>query len=92
MVACSRWTGRCPACWRMREEDLVIFTADHGNDPTTPSTDHAREVVPVLAVGPRVGRYRSVGVGRLPTSARRWPTSWASRPRGGDVFPGRGLA
>lgn len=38
----------------MREEDLVIITADHGNDPTTASTDHSREVVPVLAVGPRV--------------------------------------
>ncbi len=38
----------------MRSEDLVIFTADHGNDPTTPSTDHSRERVPVLAVGPQV--------------------------------------
>lgn len=35
-------------------EDLVIFTADHGNDPTTPSTDHSREQVPVLVTGPRV--------------------------------------
>lgn len=31
--------------------DLLIVTADHGNDPTTPSTDHSREYVPVLAVG-----------------------------------------
>lgn len=38
----------------VREEDLVIFTADHGNDPTTPSTDHSRERVPVLVYGPRV--------------------------------------
>jgi phosphopentomutase len=38
----------------VRDEDLVIFTADHGNDPTTPSTDHSREVVPLLAIGPRV--------------------------------------
>ena len=35
-------------------EDLVIFTADHGNDPTTASTDHSRERVPVLAVGPQI--------------------------------------
>jgi phosphopentomutase len=49
---------------RVRDDDLVIFTADHGNDPTTPSTDHSREVVPILAVGPQVqpvplGRRRS---------------------------------
>ncbi len=40
---------------RAREEDLVIFTADHGNDPTTPSTDHSRERVPLLVYGPRIG-------------------------------------
>lgn len=42
-------------------EDLVIFTADHGNDPTTPSTDHSREVVPVLVYGPTV-RAVSIGI------------------------------
>jgi phosphopentomutase len=50
----------------VREEDLVIFTADHGNDPTTPSTDHSREVVPLLIVGPRV---RPVPLGRRSTFA-----------------------
>ncbi len=38
----------------LRENDLLFITADHGNDPTTPSTDHARERVPLLAVGARV--------------------------------------
>ncbi len=38
----------------VQDDDLVILTADHGNDPTTPSTDHSRERVPVLAFGPRV--------------------------------------
>jgi phosphopentomutase len=38
----------------LREDDLLFLTADHGNDPTTPSTDHARESVPLLAFGPRV--------------------------------------
>ncbi|HWN83127.1 MAG TPA: phosphopentomutase, partial [Candidatus Udaeobacter sp.] len=47
-------------------EDLIIFTADHGNDPTTPSTDHARERVPVLVYGPRV---RAVSLGERPTFA-----------------------
>jgi phosphopentomutase len=37
----------------MGEEDLVIFTADHGCDPTSPSTDHSREYVPVLCYGKR---------------------------------------
>jgi phosphopentomutase len=39
---------------RLGSEDLLVVTADHGNDPTTPSTDHSREHVPVLAAGPRV--------------------------------------
>jgi phosphopentomutase len=34
--------------------DLAILTADHGCDPTTPSTDHSREYTPLLAFGPRV--------------------------------------
>ena len=38
----------------LRTEDLMILTADHGNDPTTPSTDHSRESVPVLVAGPEV--------------------------------------
>jgi phosphopentomutase len=39
---------------RQKEDDLLFITADHGNDPTTPSTDHARERVPLLAGGMRV--------------------------------------
>jgi phosphopentomutase len=38
----------------LRETDIMILTADHGNDPTTPSTDHSREAVPILVIGPRV--------------------------------------
>jgi phosphopentomutase len=38
----------------LKEDDLLFITADHGNDPTTPSTDHARERVPLLAIGPSV--------------------------------------
>jgi len=44
----------------LREDDLLFITADHGNDPTTDSTDHAREMVPLLAIGPRA---RSVDLG-----------------------------
>jgi phosphopentomutase len=35
----------------LRADDLLVVTADHGNDPTTPSTDHSREHVPVLVTG-----------------------------------------
>ena len=38
----------------LHEDDLLILTADHGNDPTTPSTDHARERAPMLMTGRRV--------------------------------------
>src|SRR5262249_3134556 len=36
---------------RLRADDLLVVTADHGNDPTTSSTDHAREYVPLLVTG-----------------------------------------
>jgi phosphopentomutase len=36
----------------VRESDLLVVTADHGNDPSTPSTDHSREYVPLLIMGP----------------------------------------
>ena len=39
---------------RLRSDDLMVITADHGNDPTTPSTDHSREHVPLLVTGPNV--------------------------------------
>ncbi|MEK7401402.1 MAG: phosphopentomutase [Gemmatimonadota bacterium] len=48
----------------LKEEDLLFLTADHGNDPTTPSTDHARECVPLLAFGRRI---RPVSIGRRET-------------------------
>lgn len=36
---------------KLGENDRLIITADHGNDPTTPSTDHSREYVPLLYYG-----------------------------------------
>jgi phosphopentomutase len=39
---------------RLRSDELCLITADHGNDPTTASTDHSREYVPLLVAGPRV--------------------------------------
>jgi phosphopentomutase len=39
---------------RLHADDLLVVTADHGNDPTTPGTDHSREHVPLLSTGARV--------------------------------------
>ena len=39
---------------RLRDDELCLVTADHGNDPTTPGTDHTREYTPLLVAGPRV--------------------------------------
>jgi phosphopentomutase len=50
---------------RLREDDLLIVTADHGNDPTTPSTDHSREYVPLLVAGHRVRSGVNLGTRRM---------------------------
>jgi phosphopentomutase len=46
---------------QLRPSDLLIVTADHGNDPTTPSTDHSREYVPLLLAGEHVRRGADLG-------------------------------
>ncbi len=46
---------------QLRENDLAILTADHGCDPTTPSTDHSREYVPLLVYGPKAKRGVNLG-------------------------------
>jgi phosphopentomutase len=51
----------------LRARDLLVITADHGNDPTTPSTDHAREYVPVFLTGPTV--RPGIDLGTRPTFA-----------------------
>jgi phosphopentomutase len=70
----------------LREDDLLLITADHGNDPTTPSSDHARENVPLLVVGPRV---RPVALGRRGTFSDLGATvaDWL-----GVSFRGRGTS
>lgn len=45
----------------LRDSDLLVVTADHGNDPSTPSTDHSREYVPVLLAGARVKANTDIG-------------------------------
>jgi len=47
---------------KLEKEDLLLITADHGNDPTTPGTDHSRQYVPILAYGPQVKKNVNIGV------------------------------
>ena len=47
---------------RMREDDLLLLCADHGNDPTTPSTDHSREYSPLLVYSPGLKGGRDYGI------------------------------
>src|SRR5437762_2814312 len=46
---------------RMRDDDLLFITADHGCDPTDVSTDHTREYVPMLIAGPKIRVARPLG-------------------------------
>jgi phosphopentomutase len=46
----------------MQPDDLAILTADHGCDPTTPSTDHSREYTPLLVFGPQAKRGVDLGL------------------------------
>jgi len=58
----ERFDERLPAIiGELRDSDLLAITADHGNDPTTPSTDHSREHVPLLLTGARVRHGASLG-------------------------------
>ena len=50
----------------LKEDDLLFLTADHGNDPTTPSTDHSRERVPLLVLG---GAVKPCALGERDTFA-----------------------
>ncbi len=45
----------------LKEDDLLIITADHGCDPATPSTDHSREYVGLVAIGPKVKKGVNLG-------------------------------
>ncbi|MCE5039252.1 phosphopentomutase [Staphylococcus auricularis] len=44
----------------LQEDDLVIITADHGNDPIAEGTDHTREYIPVLMFSPKINEYHAL--------------------------------
>lgn len=45
----------------LKDDDMLIITADHGNDPTTPSTDHSREYIPILVYGKQIKENVNLG-------------------------------
>jgi phosphopentomutase len=64
----ERFDGRLAALLpQLSPSDVLIVTADHGNDPSTPSTDHSREHVPLLITGAAV--QRGIDLGRRATFA-----------------------
>jgi phosphopentomutase len=73
LEAFDAWLGR-DFLPHLRPGDRVGITADHGNDPTTPSTDHSREYAPLLLFGSGVTRAQPLG--DLPSLA--W---WGERVR-----------
>ena len=59
----ERFDARVPGlAAKLKDDDLLVLTADHGNDPTTPSTDHSREHVPVLLYGRGVKAGVDLGI------------------------------
>ncbi len=61
--ALEEFDGWLPSLYsKLSKDDLVILTADHGCDPTTPSTDHSREYVPLLAYRPRKPEGSNLGL------------------------------
>jgi phosphopentomutase len=72
---------------RLGPGDLAIFTADHGCDPTTPSTDHSREFVPLLVSGPKVRAGVNLGVrGTLSDIGQTVAENFGARIAKGESF------
>ena len=46
----------------LKENDLLILTADHGNDPSAPGNDHTREYIPILNYGVKVKPGHPIGI------------------------------
>ncbi len=59
MTAFDKWLGEFVP--QMRQDDLLIITADHGCDPATPSTDHSREYTPMIACGKKLKEGVNLG-------------------------------
>ena len=74
---------------KMKDDDLLIITADHGNDPTWPGTDHTREKIPLLMYSPSIknGKYLEerecfgdIGATILENFNLKMPTNLVGKP------------
>lgn len=78
--------GRCLGDWCA--DDLLLLSADHGNDPTWPGSDHTREYIPVLAYSPALGA-QSIGIRSTFADVGQSLASWfdlAPLPHGQSFF------
>jgi len=81
----DRWLPEFEA--KLGPGDLAIFTADHGCDPTTPSTDHSREYVPLLAFGPAARKGVNLGArGTLSDIGQTIAENFGTRIQKGESF------
>ena len=61
--ALEEFDGKLPEIMEaLRDDDMLILTADHGNDPSTPSTDHDREYIPILVYGKSLKQNVDIGI------------------------------
>lgn len=80
-LAVERWLTH------LHDGDLLVLTADHGCDPAAPHTDHTREYVPLLAVGPGVAPRRHDGaMADVGATVHRWLTGGDANGLPGTAF------
>jgi phosphopentomutase len=61
--ALQEYDARLPEVFaKLREDDLLIITADHGNDPVAPGTDHTREYVPLIVYSKKMSESKELPV------------------------------
>ncbi len=80
------------AAWlpRLRDDDLLVLTADHGVDMTTPGTDHTREHAPLLAVAPGLRGRHDGPLADVGASVLRWLAGAEAPALPGTPFTRRG--
>ena len=83
LEAVDGWLPTIP----LQDDDLLILTADHGCDPTTPSTDHSREYTPLLVYGKRAAGGVNLGTRRtLADIGQTVASNFGSRILAGEDF------